>query len=170
MSVAASVKGGGERSPELVASFADRAHFESAVTALKAAGFRHEDLSVLSSHQALEAAEPQVKSWSELLSAMVGEVKYVGPLSAAGFIWLATGPVGAALAAVIAAGVGGVAVKEFLDEISALPDTDAFKKALEAGDVLLWVRAGEARRQADARAILEASGARHVEMMRPAAR
>ena len=168
--MAAGIKSSRDGSPELVASFADRAHFESAVKALKAAGFRHEDLSVLSSHQALEAAEPQVKNWGELLSALVGEVKYVGPLSAAGFIWLATGPVGAALAAVIAAGVGGVAVKEFLDEIAALPDTDAFKKALEAGDVLLWVRASEQQRQADARSILESNGARHIEMMRPAAR
>jgi len=151
---------------ELVASFADRGHFEAAVKGLQGAGFRHEDLSVLSSHQALEAAEPQVRNWGELLSALVGEVKYAGPLTAAGFIWLATGPVGAALAALIAAGVSGVAVKDFLDEISALPDTEEFRKALDAGDVLLWVRVPDAAHEEKARAILETNGARHVELAR----
>ena len=38
------------------------------------------------------------EAWQETLGGLVGEINYVGPLTAAGLIAIATGPVGAAIA------------------------------------------------------------------------
>ena len=47
---------GGDGIREVVALFETRAAFDAAVEALLAAGFRRSDLSVLSSHESIEAA------------------------------------------------------------------------------------------------------------------
>lgn len=145
---------------EVVGTFADREHFQSAVDALLKAGFTRTDLSVLSSHESIDAA--QGKSWKDVVVTLVGELKYEGPLVAAGLIALAAGPVGAVLAGMVAAGVGGVAVKELLDEVAALPDSDAFAKALTAGSVILWVRAADSGAEAQAKSILHDAGAQNL--------
>lgn len=147
---------------EVVGTFADREHFQSAVDALFKAGFTRTDLSVLSSHESIDAAAPAGKSWKDVVVTLVGELKYEGPLVAAGLIALAAGPVGAVLAGMVAAGVGGVAVKEFLDEVAALPDSDAFAKALAAGSVILWVRAADSTAEARAKSILHDAGAQNL--------
>ncbi|MDP7547632.1 MAG: hypothetical protein QGF20_10100, partial [Alphaproteobacteria bacterium] len=38
------------------------------------------------------------------------------------------------------AAVGGIAVKEILDEVTSTPHTEDFARSLEAGSVILWVR------------------------------
>jgi hypothetical protein len=93
---------------------------------------------------------------------MIGEIQYVGPIATAGLIAVAAGPVGAAVAAGIAAGVGGWAVQDFLDEINAAPDNEAFAKALLEGAVLLWVRAEDLGRQEKATKLLKDKGAHDV--------
>ena len=45
----------------------------------------------------------------------------------------------ATLAALIGAAVGGMAVKEVLEEVSSAPHTVDFKRALDAGSIILWV-------------------------------
>src|SRR6266446_6804504 len=97
---------------EAVASFPDRAHFRQAVSALLAAGFRPEDLSVLASHQPLAIAEEDP---SGLVS---------------------TGPIGATVAALVGAGLGGAALKEFFDDYAAAPHRADFEAALKAGAAL----------------------------------
>ena len=145
---------------EVVATFADRHHFQRAVDALVAAGFARSELSVLSSHQSLDAAGRDGRSWRDALVGLVGELKYEGPLVAAGLIALAAGPVGATIAALIAAGVGGAAAKELLDEVSSLPDSEDFARALAAGSVILWVEAEtDARRQSAKETLLRNGGA-----------
>ncbi len=148
---------------EVVGTFSDREHFQAAIDALLKAGFSRTDLSVLSSHESIDTATAQPgKSWRDVLIALVGELKYEGPLVAAGLIALAAGPVGAAIAGLVAAGVGGAAAKELLDEVSALPDSEAFAKALAAGSVILWVSADDAAAEAKAKAILHEQAAQNI--------
>lgn len=147
---------------EVVGTFADRERFQGAITALMGAGFSRSDLSVLSSHESIDVVGQEGKPWRDVLVALVGELKYEGPLVAAGLIALAAGPVGAAIAGLIAAGVGGAAVKELLDEVSAIPDSDDFTRALAAGSVILWVAAPDGEREAKATSILLAHGAANV--------
>ena len=144
---------------ELVGILADRAQFQAAVDGLLAAGFDRTEISVLSSHDSLEAAGHDAKPWRDVLTAMVGELRYEGPLVAAGLIALAAGPVGAAIAALVAAGVGGAAAKELLDEVTAVPDSDDFARALAAGSIILWVAVADEQREQVAQSVLAAVGA-----------
>lgn len=153
--------------PEVVGLFADRAHFEAAVAALMTAGFTHPDLSVLASHEAIEAADPPDSRWRTALTALVGELRYEGPLVASGAIVLAGGPLAAALAAIIGAAVGGIALKEVLEEATSAPHTDDFARSLAAGSVILWVRVASDDRQRDAIRILEEQGAENVHVCEP---
>lgn len=151
---------------EVVGTFADRAHFEAAVSNLLAEGFGRDKLSVLASHDSLDAAESvagaKARKWRDGLVALVGELKYEGPLVAAGLIALAAGPVGAAIAGLVAAGVGGVALKEVLDEVAAIPDSDDFVRALAAGSVILWVSTDSPAEEDKARALLADAGGANI--------
>jgi hypothetical protein len=147
---------------EVVGAFADRAAFDKAVTALLAAGFSRADLSVLACHDSLDAASPGQLSWRDRLVGLVGELKYEGPLVTAGFIAIATGSVGAAIAGLIAAGVGGVALKELMDEVTAQPHAALFAKALSDGSILLWVDSPTADHESKATAVLASLGAADI--------
>jgi hypothetical protein len=149
---------------EVVGILADRTQFQAAVDGLVAAGFRPADLSVLSSHDSLEAAGQEGKPWRDVLTAMVGELRFEGPLVAAGLIALAAGPVGAAIAALVAAGVGGAAAKELLDEVTSVPDSDDFARALAAGSVILWVATADESREQLARSVLSSVGATNIHL------
>jgi hypothetical protein len=147
---------------EAVALFSQRSAIEAAINDLLAADFDHGDLSVLGSHQSIEAAGKPGKPFADVLTALEGEVKYIGPLTAAGFIALASGPVGAVLAGLIAAGVGAAALKQVLDEVMSAPHTEDFARALEAGSVILWVRVADERAEAEAKAILTRHGGGNI--------
>lgn len=148
---------------EVVGTFSDREHFQAAIDRLIAAGFDRTDLSVLSSHESIEVAVGHDrKSWKDSLITLVGELKYEGPLVAAGLIALAAGPVGATIAGLIAAGVGGVAVKELLDEVAALPDSQEFANALAEGHVIMWVAVKDDAQQQRAVQILRDTTAQNV--------
>jgi hypothetical protein len=155
---------------EVVGTFADRAHFEAAVNALLHGGFERERLSVLASHESIAVADAKGRSWRDALVALVGEMKYEGPLVAAGLIALAAGPVGSVIAGLIAAGVGGVALHEMLGEVSALPDSTDFARALAAGSVILWVGVDTPAEEADAVRLLAASGGANVHVFERAGR
>ncbi len=147
---------------EVVGILSSKDAFDKAVKDLLAAGFDRSDLSVLSSHDSLDAATPGSGSWKEAAVGLLGELKYQGPLVTAGFIAIAAGPVGAALAALIAAGVGTAAAKELMDEVTARPHSADFAKALAKGDVLVWVHAASAELEAKAVAALTGAGAANV--------
>ena len=140
--------------PELVGRFADRESFKSAVEDLRAAGFERSDLSVLDTRESLSASESAGDAWAQTLAGLIGEVKYLGPLTAAGLIMIASGPVGAAVSGIVAAGITGLALRELLDDIKATPHTEAFARALEHGAVLLWVRAETDERQTIAKKVV----------------
>jgi hypothetical protein len=146
---------------EVVGILTSRPAFDQAVQNLLAAGFDRSDLSVLSSHDSLDASETS-PSWRDSLVGLLGELKYEGPLVTAGFIAIAAGPVGAVLGALIATGVGGIAAKELMDKLTARPHAEAFAKALTEGNALLWVYAADPVREAKAIGAFEAAGARNV--------
>src|SRR5712691_5639893 len=130
---------------EAVASFPDREHFRAAVSALLAGGFEPSDLSVLASHQPLAAAD-----------------EAPGELAAAGIVLISGGPIAATVAALVGAGLGGVALKELFDDYTAAPHREEFAAALSAGAALLWVRCADPEIELRALRILEESGGRHV--------
>ncbi|MBV8653873.1 MAG: hypothetical protein JO255_20610 [Alphaproteobacteria bacterium] len=145
---------------EAVASFADREHFGKAVAELLAAGFASGDLSVLASHVTIAAADASKEARSWLPSSLADEIKYIGPLTVAGIVVLSGGPVAAGIAALVAAGLGGAALKEILDRYTTR-HTAEFAAALKAGAVLLWVRCENEAQEQRAMRILEAAGGRH---------
>ncbi|MBT6093688.1 MAG: hypothetical protein HOH04_02325 [Rhodospirillaceae bacterium] len=147
---------------EVVGVLKTRTAFESAVAALADAGIGSGRLSVLSSHESLAAAGDEGKPWRDVLTALVGEVKYEGPLVASGLIVLAGGPTALALASVIGAAVGGVALKELIDEVSAKPHTEDFARAVEAGSIILWVRVDDSDMENRATEILISEDAENV--------
>ena len=126
--------------PELVGLLANRESFEAAVKALREAGFARTDLSVLSTHESIDAAGEPGKPLKDTLTALVGELKFEGPLVASGAIYLAGGPMAATIAALIGAAVGTVAAKEVIEEVTSTPHTEDFARAVEAGSIILWVR------------------------------
>ena len=156
-----SVSGPGEIT-EVVGRFAGRDEFTTAVEDLLGAGFTPSDLSVLDTHEALGAAGTSGEAWQTALAGLVGEIKYVGPITAAGLIAVATGPVGAAVSAAVAAGLTGAALAELLETVRATPHTESFARALESGALLLWVRAENPEREAQATGILTRHGAADV--------
>jgi hypothetical protein len=153
----------GKQVREIVALFTDRPTFDKAVTALLRAGFDRNDLSVLATHESLDAAGRPGRPYDEALTGLVGELNYAFPLATAGLIAIVGGPITAPLAALVAAGISGVAIKEYLDEVTAHPHTEQFAAALEAGGVVLWVNVGQdAARETLAVKTLEATGSRNV--------
>jgi hypothetical protein len=149
-------------SREVAGLFADRDSFQSAVDDLMAAGFERSDLSVLSSHESIDAAGKPGRSWREVLTGLIGEIKYEVPLVASGAVVLVGGPVAATLAGVIGAATAGVAAKELIDEVTATPDTEDFARALAAGGVILWVNARDDAAEQEAARILAAAGGTNV--------
>lgn len=148
---------------EAVGSFPDREHFRGGVAALLAAGFDRSDLSVLASHNSLAAADEAVGTPKEILRAgLSDEIKYIAPLTVAGIIVLSGGPIAAAIAALVGAGLGGAALKELFDDYTAPRHRQDFRAALEAGAALLWVRCDDPDRELAATRILEEAGGRQV--------
>ncbi len=162
---------GQEAVTEVVGRFAAQEGFTAAVEELLQAGFAPSDLSVLDTHEALGAAGSSGEAWQSALAGLVGEIKYVGPITTAGLIGIATGPVGAAISAAVAAGLTGAALAELLETVRATPHTESFARALESGALLLWVRAADGGLEATASEILNRHGAQDVHQHRhPAGR
>jgi len=148
---------------EVVGVFKDRLDFEAAVHhLLDDAGFASIDLSVLDSHESLDAAGSPGKPWKDVLTALVGEVKYEGSLVASGAILLAGGPTAAMIASVIGAATAGVVAKDILDEVTATPHTENFANALAAGGVILWVVCATDGKISEAQSVLEKFNAQNV--------
>jgi hypothetical protein len=151
---------------EAVAAFAGKTELRDAVTRLLAGGFKPADLSVLATHDSLEVAGdlPGYRGapGSTVFSGLTDEVNFLGPLTVAGIVLLSGGPVAAAIGALVAAGLGGAAVKEVLDRYSANQHSAEFAAALQSGAVLLWARVDDPELEATAVRLLEEAGGRHA--------
>lgn len=152
---------------EVVGLFADRQTFEAAIKALIGAGFERSDLSLLSSHESLEAAGEPGKPWQDVMNALVGELKFEAPLVASGAIFLAGGPMSAAIAGVIGAATGVIAAKEVIEGVTSTPHTEDFARSLAAGSVILWVRAETPAKEDIASTLLDDNGATNVHIHKP---
>lgn len=145
---------------EAVASLPSKAALDRAIAALEGHGFERSDMSVLGSHSSLEAAAGNPDAQAGLTE----ELKYIAPLTIAGIVLLSGGPIAASIAAVLAAGLGGAALKEVLDGFTTGGRGREFAAALEAGAVLLWVRVPDPELEPMAVRILEEAGGRWVHM------
>ncbi|GAB6052159.1 hypothetical protein JCM17960_09790 [Magnetospira thiophila] len=148
---------------ELIGLIRDRSSFDNTVQDLLRAGFAETDLSLLSSHDSLEAADSVDSPWSDAITALVGEYKVIGPLVASGAIFLAGGPVAGTIGALVGAAVSGIAAKEVLDEVTSNHQED-FQRALDAGGLILWVRVDGAAQETLARDILARNGAANIHL------
>ncbi|HWG79674.1 MAG TPA: hypothetical protein VN681_07870 [Stellaceae bacterium] len=153
---------------EAVAAFSGKAALRDAVARLLAAGFKPTDLSVLATHDSLEVAGgmPGYKDrpGAALLAGLTDEVNFIAPLTVAGFVLVSGGPIAVALGALVAAGLGGAAVKELLDRYAANQHSAEFAAALQSGAVLLWARVDDPELEATAIRLLEEAGGRHAHM------
>ncbi len=147
---------------EIVGLFADRKSFEAAVAALLNEDFERTDLSVLSSHESIDAAGGPGKPWKDALQALAGELKYEGPLVASGAILLAGGGFAATIAGIIGAATAALGAKELLGEITSTPHTEDFARSLEAGSIILWVQVADKNKEALALRLLEKAGGTNV--------
>lgn len=154
--------------PEAVGLFADRDTFETALKSLINAGFERSALSLLASHESIDAAGKPGKPWQDVVTALVGELKFEAPLIASGAIFLAGGPIAATIAGLIGAAVGGIATKEVIEGVTSSPNTEDFARSLDAGSIILWVRARDTAKQEKALAILRESGGQNVHIHQPA--
>ncbi|MAF50230.1 MAG: hypothetical protein CMM10_18395 [Rhodospirillaceae bacterium] len=148
--------------PEVVGTIADKAQLDETVAALKTAGFDSTDLSLLSSHDSLATLEGEGKHWKDAVTALAGEYTVLGPLAVSGGIILAGGPAAATIAGIVGAAVGGMALIEVVHEAVTEADADNVSRALEAGSVIIWVRAASEERGATARRVLQSCGASNI--------
>jgi hypothetical protein len=153
---------------EVVGVIASEADFRAAVEALLAGGFARADLSVLASHDSIDAAGKAASSWRDASVALLGDLRYEVPLVASGAVLLAGGPVAATIAAVIGAAVGGVAVKDVLEEVTVKPHTEEFTRAVDAGSLILWVNVASEGELQRAERLLKEHGAINVHIAHPA--
>jgi hypothetical protein len=152
---------------EVVGLFENRHTFDCAVEALLTGGFQRTAISVLASHTSLEASAPNPAApQDDALTALVGELSYAFPLESAGLLTVVGGPISGSIGALMAAGIGGMALKEYLDELTSHPDTDAFAKALEEGGLVIWVQVADDAEETKAGEILTAEGAVNVHLSR----
>ncbi len=154
------------QAPELVGLFDTKDGFDAAVRELRDSGFSRTDLSVLSSHESIDVDGSDGRSWSDVLTALVGEAKYEVPLVASGAIALFGGAATAPVALAVGAGVGAVAIREFIEEVTSTPHTEDFARAINAGSVILWVRVDPDKDDAEAKAtaILKKHSAENIHL------
>lgn len=151
-----------DRKREVVGTIPDRTRLDSAVAELLEAGFERADLSLLSSHQSAEALADDGSHWQSAITALAGEYNVLGPLAVSGGIILAGGPAAVAVAGIVGAAVGAMALAEVLREMLSEADAGNVTRAVEAGSIILWVRASSPDQQSAARRILVKNGGTHV--------
>lgn len=151
---------------EAVASFSTKAQVRAAVALLLGAGLAPSDLSVLASHKSLEVAGNVAgypgKPDQSLFAGLTDEVNFLAPLTVAGIVLVSGGPIAAAIAGLVGAGLGGAAIKEVLDLYIANRHGTEFAAALQAGAVLLWARVADPALEAPIARLLEQAGGRNV--------
>lgn len=152
---------------EVVGLFENRHTFDCAVEALLTGGFSRTAISVLASHTSLAASEPPpTVPQDDALAALVGELSFAFPLETAGLLTVVGGPITGLMAGLMAAGLGSMAIKDYLDELTSHPDTDAFARALEEGGLIVWVQVDDEAGEMRAADILTAEGAVNVHLSR----
>ena len=156
-----------EHTREIAAEFSNRAGFESAVRQLIAAGLDRTDISVLATHDSLEIAGPiagyDAASETENMATVLHlELPWLGPLAIAGALLAVTGPVGLAVAGIVGAAAGVVALGPVLSEVTESVHAERFSEAIQQGRILLWVRIANEGALDSAERVIIATGGTHL--------
>lgn len=149
---------------ELVALFKDRPAFDTAVKALLEAGFKQADLSILTSHESLSLADEDADDHLPV-TALLPEINYIAPATAAGLIALAGGPIIAPIAALVAGAVGVLALSDYIGAVTSYRDAEDVARAVQFGALLLWVRVPDEESEEKARKILKSKGGTRIHKM-----
>ena len=143
-----------DRKLEVVGTIPDRTRLDSAVAELLEAGFERANLSLLLSHQSAAALAGDGSHRQSAITTLAGEYKVLGPLAVSGGIILAGG-----------AAVGAMALTEVLREMLSEVDAGNVTRAVEAGSIILWVRANGPDQQSAAQRILVKNGGTNVHVI-----
>ena len=131
-------------------------------------GFTKDDISLLTSHQALDDVdmnEEEIKT--SVTEAMGEDLKLVGPIATAGLIMLATAPFDALIAGAIAAGLGVVAIKNILEGWLSEHALNEYADAVQAGSIVVWINAETREQEMLARAVLDKGSAENIHIFDP---
>ena len=158
---------------EAVAIFEDAASLQAAVDAVLGADFDHADLTLLAGQHAVELklghvyAKTPVDDPSEVRSSyvpaesvgnakggLIGGLVYVGAMVAGGAIFASGGTLGVALAAAAAAGGAGGVVGSILAKWLGDKYARDLQDQIDAGGLVLWVRAKDPEHARRAQALL----------------
>ena len=129
-----------------------------AVDALREAGFRNTDVSVLKAPEGAAAGA----SSGTLLGGALGWLAEAGTLAIPGGPFVATGPLLALLENVGAGGTGGELVAALVGVGTSEPQAKQYEGRIQSGHVLLSVHCGDSERRNAARELLECTGAEEI--------
>src|ERR671910_218840 len=169
---------------EAVAVFHDVSDLDAAVGELRAAGFGHDDISLLATEQAVnrklghryerveeledDPAAPRIAyrtraSLGESEDRLIGSLTYLPAVVAAGTVVASAGVVAAAVTGTAIAGaLIGTVLARWLDQHQA----EHLQEQLDRGGLLLWVRTPDPETQQRALAILTRHSAHDVHIHR----
>jgi hypothetical protein len=169
---------------EAVAVFHDVSDLDAAVAELRAAGFGHDDISLLATEQAVnrklghryerveeledDPAAPRVayrtrSSLGDSEDRLIGSLTYLPAVVAAGTVVASAGVVAAAVTGTAIAGaLIGTVLAHWLDKSHA----EHLQEQLDRGGLLLWVRTPDPETQQRALAILTRHSAHDVHVHR----
>ncbi len=137
---------------------------DACLAALMEEGFDHSDISLLSSHESLDIAKEDAFSGGEgtAIRALDMPMTYAFPLATAGLIAIVGGPLTAILGGIMAAGMAGMATKDYIEALTSHPKPGEFARALEAGELVVWIYVDNTEEEEKALRILGDSGARNI--------
>ena len=160
---------------QVVGVFHTAEALEDTIDELLSSGFDRAQLSLLSSAHAVEdkldhryrrvtelADDPSMPRTAYISTAAVGDAQgaliggltYIGATAAIGAVVMSGGALGATLIAAVVAGGAGTLLGSFLARLVGQHHADYLHDQIEAGGLLLWVRAWEAADEALAISIL----------------
>lgn len=168
---------------EAVGVFKDAKSLESAVEHLESSGFDRAMISLLAGEAAIteklghiysrveeiednpdvpHKAFVSTQSLGEAEGALIGSLVYVGAVGAIGAVVASGGTLGAAIAGAAAAGgVGGVLGKVLANLVDQR-QADYYRRQIERGGILLWVRVAGMEQEQKAQRVLTEHGAADV--------
>ncbi len=168
---------------EAVGLFPDADGLEHAVEDLLTQGFDHGDLSLLAGERTVRermghrlddtlaaADDPEAprRSWVEPESRMEGRgalaamLGYLGAVTGLGITFASGGAAAPAVAAALIGAGAGAGLGTGLGKIYDDRLADQFRRQVEKGGILLWVRCHDADCEARAQTVLSRHGAHHV--------
>ncbi len=168
---------------EAVAVFENVGTLQEAIDELLSSGFNRAELSLLAGEHAIEEKLGHIYTKSEDLEddpnvptvayistesigdaegALIGTPMYIAACTAAGIMTVAGGPLGATIAAIVAAGGAGAVIGGVLASLLGKHHAHYLQEQLDHGGLLLWVRTRDDEHEERAKKILSKHSAHDV--------